>query len=499
MIPSEPADELAHILTQQTRPDRWQNPVPAGRYQLVVIGGGPAGLVCAAGAASLGAKVALIERGRLGGDCLHFGCVPSKALIASAQAITACHRASEYGIVTPIRASVDFPAVMERVRRLRAQLSSADSARRFKELGVDVFFGMARFINPDQLQVGETRLQFRRAVIATGANPAKPLIPGLADDVYLTNESIFHLTHRPHRLIVLGAGPVGCELAQAFARLGTQVIMLSRSQAVLAREEPVASDLVLTSLKKDGVTYHPGVVITRGELLGSTFVLHSSTGVPIEGDALLAAVGRTPNVAGLNLEAAGVALDGGRIQVDDFLRTTNPRIYAAGDVCSARQFTHAADAMARIVVRNALFLGRQRWSRAVIPHCTYTDPEVASVGLTSVDAKRRGLEIQTIEATFQELDRAVLDGQPHGLAMVHLRKGTDRIVGATIVASHAADLLAEFTSAMTLGIGMGSLSKVVRPYPTRAEIVKKLADAYQRSRLTPRNAGILRWFLRQTR
>jgi pyruvate/2-oxoglutarate dehydrogenase complex dihydrolipoamide dehydrogenase (E3) component len=494
MILAEPDDAFRRELTETTRPPQWANPTPKERYHVVVLGGGPAGLVCAAGAAGLGAKVALVERYRLGGDCLHFGCVPSKAILRCARAVADVRRAKEFGVIAS-EPQVDFAKVMERMRRLRSSLAHADSAERFANVGVDVFFGDGSFLDRETIIVGGAKLRFMRAVIATGARPADPGLPWLTPDDYFTNETIFNLTTLPRRLLVLGAGPIGCELAQAFARFGSEVHLINRSPGVLARDELEASDIVRRQLERDGLKLHLGMRLLDG---GRGFLRFEGNGqcARLEGDALLVAVGRRANVESLNLGAAGIEVTDRGVKVDDRLRTTNPRVFAAGDVCSRYQYTHAADAMARLVLRNALFFGRRRMSSLVIPHCTYTDPEVASVGLTAREAQERGIALSTIRVPLGNVDRAVLDGETDGFAMVHMRAGSDHIVGATIVAAHAGDLIGEMVQAMTRGVGLGSLAELVRPYPTQAEVWKKIADAYQRSRLSSRTAWVLRRVIR---
>lgn len=494
-------------LIERTHPADWRNPRPRGRYNLVVLGGGTAGLVCAAAAAGLGAQVALIEKHRLGGDCLNYGCVPSKALLRCARAIAESRRAEEFGIRFSGTMEVDFPAIMQRMRRLRAGISQHDSAARFRDLGVDVFLGAAHFTAPDAVEVAGDILRFTRAVIATGTRPAALELPGLTEAGYFTNESIFDLTELPRRLIVVGGGPIGSELGQAFRRFGSDVHLVQRGDRLLAKEEPEASALLRNRLEREGVQLHLGVRPLRVERSeGQTYLVIQGMREPLRlaADALLVAVGRQPNVEGLGLEKAGVAYDKNGVSVNDFLQTSNRRIYAAGDICSPYKFTHAADAMARIVVRNALLfdrllLGRGRMSRLVIPWCTYTDPEIAHVGLTARQAEERGLSIQTFRQDLSEVDRAVLDGDTEGFAIIHVRKGTDRIVGATLVASHAGELMCEVVLARTRNLGLAALGQSIHSYPTQAEVLRRLGDAYQRSRLTPRRASILRTILRWTR
>ena len=499
----EPWDEHNRALVDNVRPPAWRNPAPQGRYNLVVIGAGTAGLVTAAGAAGLGARVALIERELMGGDCLNVGCVPSKALIRAARAAADVRRAGELGVRVPGAPDVDFAAVMARVRRLRAGLSPIDSARRFAELGVDVFFGPARFAGPDTVEVAGAALRFRRAVIATGARAAAPPIPGLAEAGYLTNETVFGLTALPRRLAVIGAGPIGCELSQAFARFGAEVSLIEGREQILGREDADAARRVERSMVRDGVRLALGARIERVEAGGGERILHLSRGGAAERlavDQILVGVGRVPNVDGLGLERVGVAHDPqAGVRVNDRLQTTNPRIYAAGDVCSAHKFTHHSDFQARIVIQNALFLGRARASALVVPRCTYTDPEIAHVGLSEDEARARAIAVRTFAQELADVDRAVLDGEAEGFVKVHVRAGTDRILGATIVASHAGEMLPELTLALTRGIGLGKLASVIHTYPTQAEAIRKLGDACNRTRLTPRVKSLFRKWLEWTR
>ncbi len=483
-----PADAHNQALLANAHPAGWQNPRPAGRYNLVVLGAGTAGLVSAAGAAGLGGRVALVERHLMGGDCLNYGCVPSKALLRSARAAAEVARAGEFGVVVPPGTRVDFGLVMERMRRLRASLSPNDSAERFRKLGVDVFLGEGRFTGPDTLDVAGQRLEFARAVIATGARAADPDIPGLADAGSLTNETVFSLTELPARLIVLGAGPIGCELAQAFRRFGSQVDLVNRSPDVLPREDADARAIVRRQFGREGIRLHLGARAVRADRAGATRRLvceRDGRELVLEGDAILVGVGRAPNVEGLNLEAAGVAYDARGVHVDDRLRTTNPHVYAAGDICSPYKFTHAADAMARVVLQNALFHGRRRAGALVIPWCTYTDPEVARVGLSEEEARQRGVRVRVFRQEMAGVDRAVLDGATEGFVKVLVKEGTGRILGATVVAEHAGEMISELTLAMTARLGLGKLAGTIHPYPTQAEAIKKVADAYNRTRLTP--------------
>lgn len=488
-----PLDEHNQRLLQGVHPADWLNPEPKPRYHLVVIGAGTAGLVSAAGAAALGAKVALVERHFMGGDCLNFGCVPSKALLRAARAAADIRTAAEFGVHVTGAVRVDFPALMERMRRLRADLSPNDSAQRFRDLGVDVFFGSARFGGPDHVQVGDTTLHFRRAIIATGTRPKIPAIPGLTEAGFLTNESIFSLTALPPRLAIIGAGPIGCELAQAFARFGARVSLISNHQQILPREDVDASAVLSGQLLHDGIVLSFCEQIQRIEFAGGEKrLIERSEGKQgcLSVDAILVATGRTPNIEQLGLEAAQVAFDAQTgVLVNDRLQTSNSRIFAAGDVCSRFKFTHAADAQARIAVQNALFHGRAKASVLIIPWCTYTDPEIAHVGLSETEAQRQNVSIDTFVQEFKHVDRALLDGAAEGFVKIHVKKGTDKIVGATIVSRHAGEMINEITLAMVGNLGLKALAKTIHPYPTHGEALKKIGDAYNKTRLTP----MVRW------
>ena len=489
------SDAFDRDLLRQVRPPGWVNPTPAKRYNLVVLGGGTAGLVTAAAAAGLGARVALVERDRLGGDCLNVGCVPSKALLRVARAVSDTRSAGEFGVHLAGEVGGDFAAAMERVRRLRALLAPADAAERFRGLGVDVFLGAGRFTGPDTVEVGGQTLRFLKAVVATGTRPAWPPVPGMADSGFITNETVFNLTDRPGRLAVIGAGPIGCELSQAFARFGTRVTLLDLVPTVLPREDPDAAAVVARALRRDGIEPRLGVDLVRVDRDGRDRVLHFKDGTEVRADEILVAAGRSPNVEGLGLDAADVAYGAHGIRVDDRLRTTNRRVYAAGDVCTRFQFTHAADALARVAVQNALFFGRAKASSLVIPWCTYTEPELAHVGLTHRGADETGVRIDTFTQPMAHVDRAVLDGDTEGFVKVHVRKGADRIVGVTAVGTHASAIVTEATLAITAKLGLRAVARTIHPYPTHAEALKKIADAYNRTRLTPRVKRLLeRWF-----
>lgn len=495
----EPLDAHNRALLDNVHPKEWRDPEPDGKYNLIAIGGGTGGLISAAGSAGVGGRAALIESHLLGGDCLNVGCVPSKALVSAARAAAAARRAGEFGIETG-EVRVDFGTVMERMRRLRAEISPADSVARFsRELGVDVYIGRARFTGRNSVEVNGKTLTFAKAVIATGGRAAIPPIAGLAEAPYLTNATVFNLTALPERFAVIGAGPIGMELAQCFQRLGAQVTVLVRGDRILAKEEPDAARVVQESMERDGVEFRFKSETTEVTALGdghrvAVAFREDGTEQTQEFDALLLATGRKPNIAGLGLEQAGVEADPRMgVQVDDHLRTTNPDIFAVGDVAGSYQFTHMADFMARIAIRNALFFGRDKLSDLIVPWCTYTDPEVAHVGLYERDLEAQGIAYEAFTKKFEHVDRAVLEGETNGYVRILVKADSDTILGATIVGPHAGDMISEITVAMKAGMGLGSLASVIHPYPTWAEAIRQSGDAYNKTRLTPLVRKVFSW------
>ena len=505
-----PDDAHNRALLENVHPPDWKNPVPPdGRYNLVVLGAGSAGLISSAIAAGLGARVALVERHLMGGDCLNVGCVPSKSLIRSARVVAEIRRAGSFGVRVPDGVEVDFAAVMERVRRVRSQISPVDSARRYRdELGVDVYLGSARFTGPDCIDVEGTELRFARAIIATGARAAAPPIPGLEEVGYLNNETVFSLTQRPERLAVIGSGPIGCELSQAFQRLGSQVTLLEMQHQIMGREDSAAARIVEAALRADGVRIEleaqlGGVIrVPEGKRLRYE---QGGESHELVVDEIMVGVGRAPNVEGLGLEEAGVEYDVRKgVAVDDHLRTRNKRIFAAGDICLPAKFTHTADASARIAVQNALFgsllpFARKRVSALTIPWCTYTDPEVAHVGMYAHDAESAGIAHDEFQIELAHNDRSQTEGDEAGFVKVLVEHGTDRILGATIVAAHAGEMISEISVAMAAKLGLGGINDVIHPYPTQAEAIRAAGGAYTRTRLTPRVARLFETILRWSR
>lgn len=500
----EPMDEWNEQLVRNVHPSDWKNPTPMGRYNLVVIGAGTGGLITALIASSLGARVALVERHLMGGDCLNVGCVPSKAVIRGAQIIHEAREAADFGMPGSAKDLGDFGSVMRRMREIRARISHEDSAERYsQEFGIDIFLGEARFSGEGKIIVGDQTLEYKKAVIASGARAIALPIEGLAETGYLDNETVFSLTQRPRRLAVIGAGPIGCELAQALRRLGSEVCIFERMDQLLTREDPDAARIVQDAMLREGVEMIFECGIERIEKRGAEKVIHVTC--PEKGarevvvDEILVGAGRAPNVEGMGLETVGVDFDAREgVVVDDTLRTSNSRIWAVGDVCMKWKFTHAADAAAKIVVQNALFsvgpFGRKRLSDLIMPWCTYTEPEIAHVGMYERDAKTAGVEIDTYQVSIAEANRAVTDGQEDGLIKVHVKKGSDEIVGATVVAAHAGDLVTQFTMAIQNKIGLGAFTNIIYPYPTQGEAIKRAAGAYTRTRLTPMIKGLFeRW------
>jgi pyruvate/2-oxoglutarate dehydrogenase complex dihydrolipoamide dehydrogenase (E3) component len=495
-------DEYNQKLVSYVHPPNWKNPQPADVYDLVVIGAGTAGLVVAAGAAGLdlGLKVALIEKHLMGGDCLNVGCVPSKTVIRSARVVGEIWNAKHFGINVPQHnIGVDFATVMARMRRIRADISPNDSAERFQKLGVDVFLGSGRFASKNTIEVDEKTLRFKKAVIATGARAAQLSIPGIEKAGYLTNETVFSLIQRPDRLAVIGGGPIGCEMAQAFRRLGSEVVLFHNGSHILNKEDAEAAEILQKVLMSEGIRVvlnsqlEEVVTVTEGKRL-----YFSSNGRrdSVTVNEILVGAGRAPNVEGLNLEAVGVEYDKRHgVKVNDYLQTTNPKIYAAGDICMNWKFTHAADAAARIVIKNTLFspfgLGRSKLSSLVMPWVTYTDPEIAHVGISEQEAQKLGIEVTTIKIPFSSVDRAIADGEEFGFLKIHHKKGSDEILGATIVARHAGEMISEVTTAIVGKLGLSKLSGVIHPYPTQAEAIKKAADSYRRTLLTSNTKRLL--------
>lgn len=521
-------------LLANVHPPGWTNPHPAHSYNLVVVGGGTAGLVSAAIASSLGARTALIERDMMGGDCLNVGCVPSKGVIRGARAAAELAWLREEHLLdgapgtlpnapAGTAGTVSFSAAMERMRRIRSEISSHDSPKRFRdEFGVDVYVGSGAFTGKRTLTVtgddGSTRdLAFSRAIIATGARASAPPIPGITSVPYLTNETIFSLTELPRHLLVIGAGPIGCEMAQSFARYGSAVTLLEMAPRVLPREDHDAAEVLRKRLSAEGVSLLLGVRVASVEAAGPkgrgdapatiriNYLDANGAEDTLEGSHLLVAIGRSPNLDGLGLDAAGVRFTARGVPVDDHLRTSNRRIFAAGDVAIPPKgtapllFTHTAEATAGIAVQNALFFPSARVARLVVPWTTYTSPEVAQVGITEQDALASGTGIDVHRHEMSMVDRARLEGETEGFVKLITRRGRKGILGATIVSAHAGETIAEIVLAMKNGLGVDALTSVIHPYPTQSEAVKRAATGYLKKKLTPRVRRMMEWWFRRRR
>ncbi len=483
-----------------------------GTYNVVVIGAGTAGLVTAAGTAGLGGRVALIERHKMGGDCLNYGCVPSKALISSARAIEHIRQGRKWGL-EPQEPQFEFTRVFERMRERRAVIEPNDSRERFEGLGVDVFSGEAQFASSNAVVInGDTTLQAKHFVIATGRRAGIPPIEGIDGVPYFTNETIFdHLNEKPQSMVVIGGGPIGCELSQALSRLGVRVTVVEFLPRIMVKEDPDVAAFMRKQLEAEGIRVLTGAAAKRAQVRDGHVhleVLQKTPGngegetLPLQAQALLIAAGRIPNVEPLNLDAAGVRFNTQGIEVNNYLQTLQPHIYAAGDVVGPYQFTHMADAQARVVIRNILMpfqALRQKVDYSVVPWCTYTSPEVARVGLSETEAGEQKIAYDLFTQPLDDMDRAIVESEEAGFAKVLTEKGSDKILGVTLVSEHAGDLLHEFVLAMSQDIGLGAIASTVHAYPTFAELARKMGDQYNRTRLTPRVKSIFRWLYRKRR
>ena len=472
--------------------------MPRPEFDIVVIGGGSGGLVVAAGGAALGAKVALVEKNRLGGDCLWYGCVPSKTLIKSARIAHQMRHADRWAL-TPASVHPDLAQVMERVAGVIKGIEPHDSPERFRSLGVDVIFGAGRFIARDAFEVNGRKLTAKTFVIATGSRPAVPHLPGIDTTPYLTNETVFDLREPVRSLIVVGAGPVGCELAQAFRRLGSDVKLVDIAPRILPREDTDAAAVVFSAMSTEGIHHYLGASILscEGHKGDIRLMIRTSDGTPttLPGTHLLLAAGRIANVDNLGLEAAGVEVEHGRVVVgDDGLRTTNENVYVIGDAAGGLQFTHVAEHHAGILLRHAIF--RMRWAKPspVVPWCTYTDPELARVGLSEADAEHRGIAHKVYRFAFDEIDRARAESETEGFAKI-VTDPRGKLLGATIVGPHAGELIAEYVLALANGMNAKELTGVIHAYPTFAQINRRVADQRLKEGLTPSSkAWIMRIF-----
>lgn len=456
-------------------------------FDIVIIGGGAGGLVVASGAAQFGARVALVEKERgLGGDCLYHGCVPTKTLVHSARVLSLMRRSEEFGLGRVTSSEENFSSVMERMRRMVARIGEQDDPKRFEAMGIQIYFGEGRFVDPKTFEVAGRRITGRRFVLATGARPSVPPIPGLAEAGFLTNITALALKQRPETMAILGGGPVGVEFAQIFRRLGVRVTLIEKRDQLLPKEDREIAATLEAIFRKEGIDCLTGAAVqsVRREGTRKILILEGREGVrQVAAEEVLVAAGRAPNVEGLGLEAAGVAYDRQGVKVDATLRTTARHIWACGDLVGPYQFTHLAEYQAGIVVGNALFpLVRRKVEYRVVPWVTFADPEAARVGLTEAEAKEKLGAVHVYRFPFKGIDRAIIEGEEAGFIKLIADRRL-RIVGAHLIGPNAGDLLHEYVLAMKANLKITSLSATIHAYPTLSQGVKKTADQYYREKL----------------
>lgn len=470
-----PQDKFNRKLLKETFPKDWKNPKAAPLYDLVVIGAGPGGMTAAVIASHFNIKIALIEKQHMGGECLNVGCIPSKALLRSSRTVNEFQHAKEMGVNVKDW-SVDFPKIMERVRDLRSRVGSFDDVLNFQKMGIDVFFGNGEFIGPDEVQVDHQKFRFKKAILATGTQPALLPIPGLQEAGFLTNQTVFNLTSLPRRLAVIGAGPLSCELSQAFCRFGSKVTIISHGPRILSHEDDTAAEILQDVFEKEGIRFLFNTNVEKIEKKGKEKILiFENLKKSLSVDEILMAVGRSASIQGYGLEKAGVIADEKNgIFVNDLLQTSNPNIYSIGDM--QFKFTHISTEHAKMAVLNAFDAGNRKKSSLVVPWCTYTDPEIAHVGMTEKEMRKKGLQYHAVMLDMADVPRAILDSETRGFFKLYVKEGSDEILGATLMGSHAGEMLSEITVAITSRGGLSSITRAIHPFPTQSEVFRMGAE-----------------------
>lgn len=497
-MPIDTTDQHDKHLQENVHPSDWDNTPKRNTYDYIAIGGGTAGLVATGGAAMLGASTLLIERELLGGDCLVSGCVPSKAILKAAKVAQSVKNAAQFGI-TAGEVKIDFARIMQKLRQTRSTISSDDSAQTVTDRGVDILYGNAQFKSQNSIELNGEEIFFKRAIICTGARAALPPVSGLLEAKPLTNETLFQLTELPQRLAIIGGGPIGSEMCQAFTRLGSQVTLFELMPNIIATEDPEASAIIQAKLESEGATVLTNTKVKSVKSSKNGYTIESSRNgktTSIEVDKILVATGRTPNLENLNLEAANVAYTKTGITVDAYQRTSNKRIYAAGDISSPMKFTHAAYAHAEYATLNALAPFRLfNAKKRIIPYAIYTSPEVAHIGIPHKQLAAEPESWDCYKSDLSENDRSKVEKTTTGFVKLYAKKGTETLIAATIVGESAGELIGQISLAMTAKATLKSLGLTVHPYPTRSESIRRAADEYMFTKLTPFAKKLARlWF-----
>ena len=484
--PKLPNDKFNRKLLKEVFPKGWKNPKAAHLYDLVVVGAGPGGMTAAVLASHYNLKIALIEKHHMGGECLNVGCIPSKAFLRSSRTVNEFLHAKEMGINVK-EWSVDFSKVMQRVRELRSSVGRFDDVTNFQKMGIGVFLGNGEFIGSEELKVDNQKLRFKKAILATGTQPAVLDIPGLKETGFLTNQTVFNLTSLPKRLAVIGAGALSCELSQAFKRFGSEVTIISHGPRILSQEDDTAAEMLQEVFEKEGIRFLFNTNVKKIEKKGKGKVLtFENSNKSLVVDEILMAVGRTPSIHGYGLERANVIADSKKgIAVNDLLQTSNPNIYSIGDM--QYKFTHISTEHAKMAVENAFGNGNRKKSSLVVPWCTFTDPEIAHVGMTEGEMRKQGIPYQALMLDMKDVPRAILDSETTGFFKLYVKEGTDEILGATLMSSHAGEMISEITTSITSGGGLAAIIRAIHPFPTQSEVFRMgaeilLAKAAKKSR-----------------